>query len=66
MVKTAKEDVLVLCSFAEEKRKRELQNQGIRVEQVPVGEGDGRPEMTQIACRLGTMEITSLRSRAEP
>ena len=60
VVKTAKEDVLVLCSFAEEKRKRELQNQGIRVEQVPVGVGDGRPDMTQIARRLGTMEITSL------
>jgi diaminohydroxyphosphoribosylaminopyrimidine deaminase / 5-amino-6-(5-phosphoribosylamino)uracil reductase len=60
VVKGAKDDVLVLCSFAEEKRKRELQNQGIRVEQVPVGVGDGRPDMAQIARRLGTMEITSL------
>jgi diaminohydroxyphosphoribosylaminopyrimidine deaminase/5-amino-6-(5-phosphoribosylamino)uracil reductase len=60
VVKTAKDDVLVLCSFAEEKRKRELQDQGIRVEQVPVGVGDGRPDMVQIARRLGTMEITSL------
>jgi diaminohydroxyphosphoribosylaminopyrimidine deaminase/5-amino-6-(5-phosphoribosylamino)uracil reductase len=60
VVKTAKDDVLVLCSFAEEKRKRELLNQGIRVEQVPVGAGDGRPDMRGIARRLGTMEITSL------
>jgi diaminohydroxyphosphoribosylaminopyrimidine deaminase/5-amino-6-(5-phosphoribosylamino)uracil reductase len=60
VVKTAKDDVLVLCSFAEEKRKRELLGQGIRVEQVPVGVGDGRPDMLQIARRLGTMEITSL------
>jgi diaminohydroxyphosphoribosylaminopyrimidine deaminase / 5-amino-6-(5-phosphoribosylamino)uracil reductase len=60
VVKTAKDDVLVLCSFAEEKRKRELLNQGIRVEQVPVGAGDGRPDMRGIAHRLGTMEITSL------
>jgi diaminohydroxyphosphoribosylaminopyrimidine deaminase / 5-amino-6-(5-phosphoribosylamino)uracil reductase len=60
VVKTAKDDVIVLCSFAEEKRKRELLNQGIRVEQVPVGVGDGRPDMAQIARRLGTMEITSL------
>jgi diaminohydroxyphosphoribosylaminopyrimidine deaminase / 5-amino-6-(5-phosphoribosylamino)uracil reductase len=60
VVKTAKDDVLVLCSFAEEKRKRELQDQGIRVEQVPVGVGDGRPDIAQIARRLGTMEITSL------
>lgn len=60
VVKTAKDDVLVLCSFAEEKRKRELLDQGIRVEQVPVGVGDGRPDMLQIGRRLGTMEITSL------
>jgi diaminohydroxyphosphoribosylaminopyrimidine deaminase / 5-amino-6-(5-phosphoribosylamino)uracil reductase len=60
VVKTAKDDVLVLCSFAEEKRKRELQDLGIRVEQVPVGLGDGRPDMVRIARRLGTMEITSL------
>jgi diaminohydroxyphosphoribosylaminopyrimidine deaminase/5-amino-6-(5-phosphoribosylamino)uracil reductase len=52
--------VLVLCSFAEEKRKRELQSQGIKVEQVPVGVGDGRPDMAQISRRLGTMDITSL------
>jgi diaminohydroxyphosphoribosylaminopyrimidine deaminase / 5-amino-6-(5-phosphoribosylamino)uracil reductase len=60
VVKTAKDDVLVLCSFAEEKRKRELLDQGIRVEQVPVGVGDGRPDMKGIARRLGTMEIISL------
>ena len=58
--KPSKDDVLVLCSFAEEKRKRELQNQGIRVEQVQVGVGDGRPDMKGILKRLGTMEITSL------
>src|SRR5438309_2322085 len=60
VVETSKDDVLVLCSFAEEKRKRELQDQGIRVEQVQVGVGDGRPDMKEIARRLGTMEITSL------
>ncbi len=60
VVKTAKSDVLVLCSFAEEKRKRELQDQGIRVEQVQVGVGDGRPDMRGIAQRLGSMEVTSL------
>lgn len=60
VVKTSKDDVLVLCSFAEEKRKRELQNQGIRVEQVQVGVGDGRPDMKGIMKRLGIMEITSL------
>src|SRR5947207_6996695 len=33
VVKTAKDDVLVLCSFAEEKKKKQLQKRGIRVEQ---------------------------------
>jgi diaminohydroxyphosphoribosylaminopyrimidine deaminase/5-amino-6-(5-phosphoribosylamino)uracil reductase len=36
VVKSAHDDVLVLCSFAEEKRKRELEACGIRVEQVAV------------------------------
>src|SRR5207248_4055384 len=35
VVKTAKDDVLVLCSFAEEKKKKQLQKRGIRVEQIP-------------------------------
>jgi diaminohydroxyphosphoribosylaminopyrimidine deaminase / 5-amino-6-(5-phosphoribosylamino)uracil reductase len=60
VVKTAKDDVLVLCSLAEENRKQQLQNQGIRVEQVPVGAADGRPDMVGIARRLGKMEISSL------
>jgi diaminohydroxyphosphoribosylaminopyrimidine deaminase/5-amino-6-(5-phosphoribosylamino)uracil reductase len=36
VVESAEDDVLVLCSFAEEKRKRELEACGIRVEQVAV------------------------------
>ena len=60
LVKTAKDDVLVICSFAEEKRKKQLEDHGIRVEQVaPVG-ADGRPEMIGLARRLGELEITSL------
>src|SRR5690242_18930259 len=60
LVKTAKNDVLVFCSFAEEKKKRELEKLGIRVEQAPLGSGDGRPDLTRIAARLGELEITSL------
>jgi diaminohydroxyphosphoribosylaminopyrimidine deaminase/5-amino-6-(5-phosphoribosylamino)uracil reductase len=59
VVTTAKNDVLVLCSFAEEKRKKQLVEHGIRVEQVPTA-GDGRPDMAAVARRLGEMEITSL------
>ena len=60
LVKTAKEDVLVFCSFAEEKKKAGLEQRGIRVEQLPLGSRDGRPDLKSVAERLGEMEITSL------
>jgi diaminohydroxyphosphoribosylaminopyrimidine deaminase / 5-amino-6-(5-phosphoribosylamino)uracil reductase len=60
VVKTAEDDVLVLCSFAEEKKKKQLLKRGIRVEQIPTATPDGRPEMTAISRCLGKMEITSL------
>ena len=60
VVKTAQHDVLVLCSFAEQKRKKQLLDHGLRVEQIPQATADGRPSMAGIARRLGEMEITSL------
>ena len=60
VVRTAQNDVVVLCSFAEEKRKKQLQDHGIRVEQIPSVTVDGRPDMAGIAHRLGEMEVTSL------
>lgn len=60
LVKTANHDVLVFCSFAEEKKRNELERHGIRVEQVPLGSGDGRPDLNRIAIRLGELENTSL------
>jgi diaminohydroxyphosphoribosylaminopyrimidine deaminase/5-amino-6-(5-phosphoribosylamino)uracil reductase len=60
VVQTAKHDVLVLCSFAEEKRKKELQKHGIRVEQISAVAGEGRPDMAGISRCLGEMEITSV------
>ncbi|HLJ27245.1 MAG TPA: bifunctional diaminohydroxyphosphoribosylaminopyrimidine deaminase/5-amino-6-(5-phosphoribosylamino)uracil reductase RibD [Candidatus Angelobacter sp.] len=60
LVKTARNDVVVFCSFAEEKKKQALEERGIRVEQVAIGLGDGRPDLLKIAQRLGAMEITSL------
>ncbi len=60
LVKTAKDDVLVLCSFAEEKKRRALEECGVRVEQVALGSSDGRPDLNKIALRLGELEITSL------
>ncbi len=60
VVKTSQDDVLVLCSFAEEKKKQQLMGCGIRVEQIAIMTADGRPDMIGILRRLGELEITSL------
>ena len=60
LVKTAQNDVLIFCSFAEEKKRRILEDRGIRVEQVPLGSSDGRPDLDKIIARLGELEIISL------
>src|SRR5215467_5382564 len=60
LVKTFRDDVVIFCSFAEEKKKHALEQRGIRVEQVPIGLGDGRPDLLRIAQRMGEWEITSL------
>ena len=60
LVKTCRQDVLVFCSFAEEKTKRALEERGVRVEQVELGSRDGRPDLRKVAERLGTLEILSL------
>src|SRR6267378_4121664 len=62
LVKTVQgnNDVLVFCSFAEEKKRRALEERGVRVEQVPLGVGDGCPDLVAVAKRLGALEITSL------
>jgi diaminohydroxyphosphoribosylaminopyrimidine deaminase/5-amino-6-(5-phosphoribosylamino)uracil reductase len=60
LVKTANEDLIIFCSFAEQKKRRELEERGIRVEQVKHGTSDGRPDIASIVQRLGEMEITSL------
>jgi len=60
LVKTVHQDVIVFCSFAEENKRKNLEAMGIRVEQVPLGSNDGRPDFAQIIARLGQMEIASL------
>jgi diaminohydroxyphosphoribosylaminopyrimidine deaminase/5-amino-6-(5-phosphoribosylamino)uracil reductase len=69
---TVNNDVLVFCAFAEERRRRELEAAGVRVEQilpatyahavggVPIRSSEGRPDMRSIVRRLGELEITSL------
>ncbi|HLI62331.1 MAG TPA: bifunctional diaminohydroxyphosphoribosylaminopyrimidine deaminase/5-amino-6-(5-phosphoribosylamino)uracil reductase RibD [Terriglobales bacterium] len=75
VVKTAHEDVLVFCCFAEENKRRELEAHGITVEQVPMRRSaqdgtlvfprglpssDGRPDLELVMRALGEREITSL------
>jgi diaminohydroxyphosphoribosylaminopyrimidine deaminase/5-amino-6-(5-phosphoribosylamino)uracil reductase len=60
VVETAKNDVLVLCSWAEEQKKNLLRQRGVRVEQIPPATSDGRPGLPDIVRFLGTLEITSL------
>lgn len=60
LVKTVKDDLIVFCSFAEEKKRRELEDRGIHVEQVKLGAQDGRPDIAAVIEKLGEMEITSL------
>jgi diaminohydroxyphosphoribosylaminopyrimidine deaminase/5-amino-6-(5-phosphoribosylamino)uracil reductase len=60
VVQTGHDDVLVLCSFAEERRKQTLREHEIRVEQLPAVNPDGRPGMAGIIQLLGELEITSV------
>jgi diaminohydroxyphosphoribosylaminopyrimidine deaminase / 5-amino-6-(5-phosphoribosylamino)uracil reductase len=60
VVKTNHTDVVVLCSFAEENKKKQLQDLGIRVQQISGHHRDGRPDLLEVVRRLGETEITSL------
>jgi diaminohydroxyphosphoribosylaminopyrimidine deaminase/5-amino-6-(5-phosphoribosylamino)uracil reductase len=60
LAKTAQNDVLVFCSFAEEKKKEQLLKLGVRVEQLPAAASDGHPDLAAAVPFLGEMEMTSL------
>jgi len=59
-VKTAQDDVLVLYSQADDSKKQELENLGIRVEHIPPAHPDGRPDLAEVLRYLGKREITSV------
>ena len=59
VIQTAEQDVLVLCSTAEEQPKKALEAKGIRVQQIPAT-ADGRPNFAALVKSLGELEITSL------
>jgi diaminohydroxyphosphoribosylaminopyrimidine deaminase/5-amino-6-(5-phosphoribosylamino)uracil reductase len=71
VVKTCENDVIVFCSFGEEKKRKELESRGVIVEQVQLAglqvvggtdavPHDGRPDLTKVFRRLGEMDITSV------
>ncbi len=75
VVKTARQDLIVFCCFAEENKRRELEARGVVVEQVPMRRSpddgtlvfpsgspavDGRPDLDRVMHNLGEREITSL------
>jgi diaminohydroxyphosphoribosylaminopyrimidine deaminase / 5-amino-6-(5-phosphoribosylamino)uracil reductase len=60
LAQSGREDILVVCSFAEEKRKQLLREHGIRVEQLPAATTDGRPNLSSLVQLLGELELTSL------
>ena len=75
MVKTARNDLIVFCCFAEENKRRELESRGVMVEQVPMRRPpedgtlvfpgatpgiDGRPDLDRVMANLGERQITSL------
>ncbi len=60
LVKTANDDLIVFCSFAEEKRKAALENRGIGVYQVQMAQQAGHPDLEHVMRELGEMQITSV------
>ncbi len=69
VVETANDDVVVFCSFAEENRRRALEERGIRVQQVKIEPSvpgnpqlphEGRPDLYRVFAMLGAEQITSL------
>jgi diaminohydroxyphosphoribosylaminopyrimidine deaminase/5-amino-6-(5-phosphoribosylamino)uracil reductase len=59
VIRTAADDVLIICSAPGEQAKRALEAKGISVRQVSPAE-DGRPDFAAIVRLLGEMQITSL------
>ncbi len=69
VVETAQEDVIVFCSFAEENKRRALEERGVRVVQVEIEAAEpgpalspheGRPDLYRVVSLLGAEGITSL------
>jgi len=60
VVQTAQDDLLVVCSFAEEKKKKQLLKRGVRVEQIPQPTPEGHPDLPAVTRFLASMELISV------
>ena len=60
VVADRKNDVLVFCSSADEQKKAQLEELGVRIETIPAVEPDGRSDLPAILRRLGQLEIISV------
>lgn len=60
VVKTAQNDVIVFCAFADETKKRELESCGVRVEKIEFQGFSARPNLSEVLTFLGELEVTSL------
>ena len=59
IVKTANEDLLIFCIVADAKRQKELEDSGVRVEQLSAS-AERRTDLTAVLRRLGELQITSV------
>ena len=59
LVQTARNDVVIFYSRADEEKKQALMSRGVRIEQVAPN-ADGRPDLSVLVRLLGEMEITGL------
>ncbi len=60
IVKTAQEDVLVLCCFPDDEKRRELAKRGVRAETISQPTQTGHPDLAAVVDYLGEREISSL------
>jgi diaminohydroxyphosphoribosylaminopyrimidine deaminase / 5-amino-6-(5-phosphoribosylamino)uracil reductase len=56
----SRNDLLVFCSFPDEKKKIELEARGVRIERISTGASDGRLDFHAVLRRLGQLEISSV------
>jgi diaminohydroxyphosphoribosylaminopyrimidine deaminase/5-amino-6-(5-phosphoribosylamino)uracil reductase len=60
LAKSAANDVIVFCSSTDERKKRDLEARGVRVEQVSSSGTTRGLDLLQVVKRLGELEIISL------